>query len=87
MKLLGDKLENKMKSSQGSASVLVTGSDRSAREEIPPLCVFFDAGCGMLAGPFSLSVFYFSFFLLPYSIFMCIYCVISIHIRFSPVYV
>lgn len=72
-KLSGDYLDNKMKSSQGSASLLALRHAVKTRKKsvgIPaPSCVLCscDAGCGMLVGSFYVKCFLFSFSL-PYSI-------------------
>lgn len=89
-----------MKSSQGSASLLVIryalflwslpqwgmiGQSAKKPLEVPPVSCVLRCRTWHVSGVIFVKCFLFPF--LPYSHFMCIYCVISIHIRYSPVYV
>lgn len=108
VKLSGDKLDKKMKSSRGSASLvgnticfvlMITtwmGNDRSDSEGVcsrspsallSPL--FFQCRTWHVSGVTLVKCFLFCFvFSFPAMWhFMCIYCVLPIHIRYSPVYV
>lgn len=62
-------------------------NDRSVKRsvEVPPVSCVFRCRMWHVSGVIFVECFLFPF--LPYSHSMCIYCVISIHIRYFPVYV